>query len=177
MSAPFSVSPEILAPAGTEEAFLAALSSGANAVYLGLSEGFNARNRSNAFSLETLPDLVRRAHAANVKLYLTLNTLVFESELTALEELLRGVIAAGVDALIIQDPATAFLARKLSPEIRLHASTQMTISSAEGAEFARTLGIERVVLPRELSADDVARFTEASSMECEVFVHGALCIS
>jgi putative protease len=169
--------PEILAPAGTEEAFAAALASGADAVYLGLSEGFNARQRSTAFNLQTLPELVRRAHAANVKLYLTLNTLVFERELTSLEQLLRGVVASGVDALIIQDPATAFIARKLSSEIRLHASTQMTISSVEGAEFAATLGMQRVVLPRELSSQEIARFTRESAMECEVFVHGALCMS
>ena len=177
MSSPAPHRPEILAPAGTEEAFAAALASGADAVYLGLSEGFNARGRSTAFNLESLPELVRRAHAANVKLYLTLNTLVFESELSSLEQLLRAVVASGVDALIIQDPATAFIARRLSPDIRLHASTQMTISSVEGAEFAATLGMQRVVLPRELSTEDIARFTRESAMECEVFVHGALCMA
>lgn len=169
--------PEILAPAGTEEAFAAALASRADAVYLGLSEGWNARGRSTAFNLEALPELVRRAHAANVKLYLTVNTLVFEDELASLELLLRRVVASGVDALIIQDPATAIIARALSPEIRLHASTQMTISSAEGAAFAATLGMQRVVLPRELSTREIARFTRESPMECEVFVHGALCMA
>ncbi len=169
--------PEILAPAGTLESFTAALASGADAVYLGLSEGFNARARATAFTLETLPDLVRRAHAANTKLYLTLNTLVFESELPSLESLLCGVIDAGVDALIVQDPATALLARRLCPQLRLHASTQMTISSAEGAQFAATLGVERVVLPRELSATEIAQFTRESSLEAEVFVHGALCMA
>lgn len=169
--------PEILAPAGTEEAFAAALASGADAVYLGLSDGFNARARSTAFSLEGLPELVRRSHAAGAKLYLTLNTLVFESELTGLEALLRGVLQSGVDALIVQDPATAFLARRLSPDMRLHASTQMTISSAEGALFAATLGIQRVVLPRELSTREIAEFVRDSPLESEVFVHGALCMS
>jgi U32 family peptidase len=169
--------PEILAPAGTEEAFAAALESGADAVYLGLSEGFNARGRSTAFSLETLPELVRRAHASNVKLYLTLNTLVFEKELAELESLLRGILQSGVDALIVQDPATAFIARRLAPKVRLHASTQMTISSAEGAHFAATLGIERVVLPRELSTREIALFTRESPLESEVFVHGALCMA
>ncbi|HSU42572.1 MAG TPA: peptidase U32 family protein, partial [Polyangiaceae bacterium] len=169
--------PEILAPAGTEEAFAAALASGADAVFFGLSEGFNARARSTAFSLATLPELVRRAHRAAAKVYLAVNTLVFESELGALEELLRGVVASGVDALIVQDPAVAFVARRLSPGIRLHASTQMTISSAEGALFAATLGVSRVVLPRELSADEIAAFTRESALESEVFVHGALCMS
>ncbi len=177
MSSPARERPEILAPAGSEESFACALASGADAVYLGLCEGFNARGRSTAFDLASLPALVRRAHAANVKLYLTLNTLVFESELSSLEQLLRGVVASGVDALIIQDPATAFIARRLCSEIRLHASTQMTISSAEGALFAATLGMQRVVLPRELSTEEIARFTRESAMECEVFVHGALCMA
>jgi putative protease len=168
---------EILAPAGTEESFQAALASRADAVYLGLSEGFNARRRSTAFSLASLPELVARAHFAGAKLYLTLNTLVFESELEILENLLRAVVHAGVDALIVQDPATAFLARRLAPELRLHASTQMTISSAEAAAFAQTLGIVRVVLPRELSLAEIARFTKESPLEAEVFVHGALCMA
>ncbi len=169
--------PEILAPAGTDEAFTAALASGADAVFFGLSEGFNARARSTAFSLQGLADLVRRAHRANAKVYVTLNTLVFESELATLESLLREVVQTGVDALIIQDPATAFIARRLAPELRLHASTQMTISSAEGALFAATLGISRVVLPRELSTKEIAAFTRESALESEVFVHGALCMS
>jgi putative protease len=169
--------PEILAPAGTEEAFAAALASGADAVFFGLSEGFNARARSTAFDLEGLPELVRRAHRANTKVYLTLNTLVFENELATLERVLRGVVASGVDALIVQDPAVAFVARRLSPAIRLHASTQMTISSPEGALFAATLGISRVVLPRELSTREIALFTSESPLESEVFVHGALCMS
>lgn len=169
--------PEILAPAGTMDAFAAALASGADAVYLGLAEGFNARARSTEFSLEGLPALVKRAHAAGARLYLTLNTLVFEEELPELERILRAVVESGVDALIVQDPATALLARRLCPALRLHGSTQMTISSAEGAEFAATLGIERVVLPRELSTKEIALFTRNSSMEVEVFVHGALCMA
>ncbi|HEX2676090.1 MAG TPA: U32 family peptidase, partial [Polyangiales bacterium] len=170
-------SPEILAPAGSLEAFAAALASGADAVYLGLSEGWNARARSTAFNLEGLPELVARAHRAGVKLYLTLNTLIFESELAALEVLLGAVARAGVDALIVQDPATAFLARRICPELRLHASTQLTISSAEGARFAEGLGFSRAVLPRELSTQEIARFTAESPLESEVFVHGALCMS
>ena len=169
--------PEILAPVGSEEALDAALASGADVVYLGLSDGFQARARSNAFSLARLPQLVERVHLAGVKLYLTVNTLVFERELVALEAFLRGVIAAGVDALIIQDPAVALLAHALCPELPLHASTQMTISSAEGARFAASLGISRVVLPRELSAKEVARFTANSPIAAEVFVHGALCMA
>lgn len=169
--------PEVLAPAGTDEALDAALSSGADAVYLGLAEGFNARGRSTAFPVERLPELVSRCHRAQAKLYLTLNTLVFESELEPLEVLLRRILSSGVDALIVQDPATAFLARALSQKVRLHASTQMTISSPEGALFAATLGMDRVVLPRELSLSEIAMFTRESSLEAEVFVHGALCMA
>ncbi|HEX5098344.1 MAG TPA: DUF3656 domain-containing protein [Polyangiaceae bacterium] len=169
--------PEILAPAGTEEAFAAALASGADAVFFGLAEGFNARARSTAFSLDGLPELVRRARRANTKVYLTVNTLVFESELESLEALLRGVATSGVAALIVQDPAVAFIARRLAPELRLHASTQMTISSPEGAEFAATLGMSRVVLPRELSTEEIAIFMRRSPLEGEVFVHGALCMA
>ena len=169
--------PEILAPAGSDESFEAALASGADAVYLGLSEGFQARARSVAFDLGRLPALVAQAHLAGAKLYLTLNTLVFENELPELERVLCGAIEAGVDALIIQDPAVALLARALCPELPLHASTQMTISSAEGARFAQTLGIRRAVLPRELSVKEIARFTQGSPLETEVFVHGALCMS
>lgn len=169
--------PEILAPAGTEDAFAAALASGADAVYLGLAEGFNARSRSDAFHLEDLPQLAERAHLAAAKLYLTLNTLVFEGELERMEELLRCVLASGVDALIVQDPATAFLAQALDPRFPLHASTQLTISSAEGALFAATLGMVRVVLPRELSTEEIANFARESPLETEVFVHGALCMA
>jgi U32 family peptidase len=172
-----TTTPEILAPAGSEDAFAAALGSGADVVYLGLSEGFNARARSTAFALHDLHALVTRAHRAGTKLYLTLNTLVFEDELASVEALLREVIAAGVDALIVQDPAVAFLARRLCPELHVHASTQMTISSAEGARFAATLGIRRVVLPRELSTAEIARFTKDSPLPAEVFIHGALCMS
>lgn len=169
--------PEVLAPAGTLESFRAALASGADAVYLGLSEGFNARARSDAFSLAGLPELVASAHRAGVKLYLTLNTLVFQSELHAVASLLEQVARAGVDALIVQDPAVALLARRICPELRLHASTQMTISSAEGARFALTLGVSRCVLPRELSTAEIARFTASSELQSEVFVHGALCMA
>ncbi len=176
-TSPASPPPEILAPAGTLEAFAAALASGADVVYLGLSEGWNARARSTAFNLEGLPDVVARAHRAGVKLYLTLNTLIFESELAGVEAVLRAVIAAGVDALIVQDAAVAFIAQRLCPELRLHASTQMTISSVEGARFAAGLGASRVVLPRELSVQEIARFTAESPLESEVFVHGALCMS
>ncbi|HYC77375.1 MAG TPA: peptidase U32 family protein, partial [Planctomycetota bacterium] len=169
--------PEILAPAGSAESLKAALAAGADAVYFGLSEGFNARARAANFTLDGLPETVARIHRAGAKAYLALNTLVFEPELEFVERVVRGAAAAGVDALIVQDPAVCAIARRVCPELHLHASTQMTVSSPEGAAFARSLGCVRVVVPRELSTDQVRRFAEAAPTETEVFVHGALCVS
>jgi len=169
--------PELLAPAGDHDSLQAALASGADAVYLGLDEGFNARARASNFPLETLHETVATIHRAGARAYLTMNTLVFESELPLLERVLRRVAAAGIDALIVQDPAVMLLARKVCPALELHASTQMTLSSAEGMRFARTLGVVRAVLPRELSVEEIGRLTRQTDMELEVFVHGALCMS
>lgn len=169
--------PEILAPAGDLESMRAALASGADAVYFGLDEGFNARARADNFSLARLPETMAIVHRAGARAYLTLNTLVFEPELPVVERILRGVAEAGVDALIIQDPAIALLARALCPQLELHASTQMTVSSAEGIRFARGLGITRVVVPRELSTTEIRRLAGQTDMELEVFIHGALCMS
>jgi collagenase-like PrtC family protease len=180
MSAPNRVplaTPELLAPAGDESALAAALHAGADAVYFGLSEGFNARARAGNFSLANLADTVARIHRAGARAYLTLNTLVFESELAFVQTLLRRVALSGVDALIVQDPAVARLARELCPELELHASTQMTISSPEAARFAASLGITRVVVPRELSIDEIRAFARGTELELEVFVHGALCVA
>lgn len=169
--------PELLAPAGDEETLRAALAAGADAVYLGLDDGFNARSGATNFPLSDLPAVAARVHRAGARLYLTLNTLIFESELEPIQEVLRRVARAGVDALLIQDPATALLARALCPQLELHASTQMTISSPEAGRFAKALGIQRVVLPRELSVDEIRTFTAGSDLEVETFVHGALCVS
>jgi len=169
--------PEILAPAGDLESLQAALSSGADAVYFGLDEGFNARARAENFSLERLPETVALIHRAGARAYLTLNTLVFEPELSIAEHLVRGAAAAGIDALIVQDPAVALLARALCPQLELHASTQMTISSAEGVRFAQGLGICRVVVPRELSVAEIRKLAGQTDVELEVFIHGALCMS
>ena len=169
--------PELLAPAGDAEALRAALAAGADAVYFGLDMGFNARARTANFALETLPATVAQIHAAGARAYLTLNTLIFEPELLAVEVILRAVADAGVDALIVQDPAVALLARALAPTLEVHASTQMTISSAEAATFAQTLGCTRVVVPRELSVAEIRQFAAGTPLELEVFIHGALCMS
>jgi U32 family peptidase len=155
----------------------AALASGADAVYFGLSAGFNARARAANFSPENLPAVVALVHRAGARAYVTLNTLVFEPELDTAARLVISAASAGVDALIVQDPAIALLARAIAPTLELHASTQMTVSSAEGARFAAALGITRVVVPRELSVDEIRLLARDTPIELEVFIHGALCVS
>lgn len=168
---------EILAPAGDLEALEAALESGAEAVYFGLDEGFNARARASNFRLDGLDELVRKIHLAGAKAYLALNTLVFESELRKVQEILVRVAQAGVDAVIVQDPGLALLARSVAPDLHIHASTQMTISSPEATKFAQTLGVTRVVVPRELSVNEIRLFREGTDLELEVFIMGALCMA
>ncbi len=169
--------PELLAPAGSEEALHAALQGGADAVYFGLDTGFNARARAANFRVETLASTCRRIHRAGAKAYLALNTLVFEVELPVIERLIVAAAEAGVDALIVQDPAVALLAQARAPSLAIHASTQMTIASTEAARFAAGLGATRVVLPRELSLSEIKTFTASSPIAAEVFVHGALCVA
>ncbi|MFN8609344.1 MAG: DUF3656 domain-containing protein [Vulcanimicrobiota bacterium] len=170
--------PEILAPAGSREALEAALKAGADAVYFGLDEGFNARARAHNFPVDGLPEVVEQIHSARARAYLTLNTLIFESELEAVERIIRAAAEAGVDALIVQDPAVCLLARQVCPQLEVHASTQMTISSPEGAQLARSWGVTRVVLPRELSLQEIEKFAGAQAgVEMEVFIAGALCMS
>ncbi len=168
---------EILAPAGSADALDAALAAGADAVYFGLDEGFNARARANNFGLADLSRICAKIHRAGARAYLTLNTLVFEAELPRAEEILRAVASSGVDALIVQDPAIALLAHAICPELELHASTQMTICNPDAARFAARLHMTRVVVPRELSVAEIGTFRRETSLELEVFVHGALCVS
>lgn len=169
--------PEVLAPAGDLASLRAGLAVGADAVYFGLDEGFNARARAQNFSLANLDEVVAEIHRAGARAYVTLNTLLFEVEIPILEPMIRAIAAAGVDALIVQDPAICLLAHAACPELELHASTQMTVSSAEGARFSKTLGVTRVVVPRELSVTEIAEFARNTDLELEVFVHGALCMS
>jgi putative protease len=169
--------PEILAPAGDAECLHVALEAGADTVYFGLDDGFNARARATNFPIETLPDVVARVHRAGARAYLTMNTVVFEPELELVEPLIRAAARAGVDALIVQDPGLALLARAICPALRLHASTQMTLSCPESARFAEGLGFVRLVAPRELSVDEIRTLVQGTTLEVEVFVLGALCIA
>jgi putative protease len=180
--------PELLAPAGGWDCLRAAVANGADAVYFGLPR-FNARLRADNFRDEELPDVVTFCHRHGVKAYVAFNTLVFTGELDAAEAMLRDCSRAGVDALIVQDVGLVRLARKITPDLPIHASTQMTITSPEGVEFARELGVERIVLARELSLRDLEKFgadgaeensefgIRNSKMPLEVFVHGALCVA
>ncbi len=169
--------PEILAPAGDRDALAAALAAGADAVYLGLDDGFNARARAVNFPSDGLAEIVAWVHRAGARLYVTLNTLVFEPELPVVEELLRRVAAAGTDAIIVQDPAVALLAQAICPALEVHASTQMTASSPLAVGLLAKLGLSRVVVPRELSVDEIRAYAAGSTVPLEVFIHGALCVA
>jgi len=168
--------PEVLAPAGDRDCLRAAIENGADAVYFGLKE-HNARARATNFELDELPDVMQLLHRRGVKGYVALNTLVFPRELDALEPVLCRVAEAGADAIIVQDLGLVRLARALVPELPIHASTQMTLTSAESIRLAEELGVERVVLARELSLDEIRRIRRQTRMELEVFVHGALCVA
>ena len=168
--------PELLAPAGDWESLRAAVANGADAVYFGLSS-FNARARATNFTPAELPDVMRFLHARNVRGFVTLNTLVFTDELPAVADLIKAVAAAGVDAVIVQDLGLVRLIRRLAPTLPVHGSTQMTLTEPRGIAFVRRLGVERVVLARELSLDDIRKVTAATDTPVEVFVHGALCVA
>jgi U32 family peptidase len=146
--------PELLAPAGNWECAKAAVENGADAIYFGLDK-FNARMRSQNFTLADLPELMAFLHLRGVKGYITLNTLIFPLELTEAQQYLKTIIAAGVDAVIVQDIGICRLIRHLSPDFPIHASTQMTITSAVGVEFAKSLGCQLVVLARECSTTNI----------------------
>ena len=173
--------PELLAPAGDWECARAAIENGADAIYFGL-ERFNARMRAQNFTIADLPRLMAFLHRRGVRGYVTFNTLVFADELAAATDYLRAIITAGVDAAIVQDIGICRLIRSLSPDFPIHTSTQMTVTSAAGVEFARELGANLVVLARENSLKEIAAIRAAqlaagTTMPLEVFVHGALCVA
>ena len=173
--------PELLAPAGSWDCAKAAVENGADAIYFGLDR-FNARMRAHNFTSEDLPGLMAFLHGRGVKGYVTLNTLVFPKELKAAAHYLRTVISAGVDAAIVQDVGICRLIRHLSPDFPIHASTQMTVTSAAGVGFAQRLGCHLVVLARECSIKEINKIqrqlaAEKIAMPLETFVHGALCVA
>jgi putative protease len=174
--------PELLSPAGNWDCARAAVAAGADAIYFGLPR-FNARLRADNFIAQDLPELMDYLHRYGVKGFVTMNTLIFSGEIEAAEAQLREIANARVDALIIQDLGLAKLARTVAPNVELHASTQMTITSPEGLAFIETLfPMERAVLARELSVSEIQRFTQSPNPQSpitplEVFVHGALCVA
>ncbi|WP_193193602.1 U32 family peptidase [Nostoc sp. MG11] len=173
--------PELLAPAGNWDCAKAAVENGADAIYFGLDR-FNARMRAQNFTEADLPQLMAFLHLRGVKGYVTLNTLIFPKELAAAQQYLRTIIAAGVDAVIVQDVGICRLIRHISPDFPIHASTQMTITSAAGVEFAKSLGCQLVVLARECSLKEINKIQQQitqqdASLPLEVFVHGALCVA
>lgn len=167
---------ELLSPAGNWDCARAAVAAGADAIYFGLPK-FNARLRADNFSEADLPELMAYLHKHGVKGFVAMNTLIFTDELDAAERQLRLIAEAGVDALIIQDIGLAKMARTIAPDVELHASTQMTITSPEGLAFLETIfPMERAVLARELSVREIEKFS-GSNTPLEVFVHGALCVA
>jgi U32 family peptidase len=173
--------PELLAPAGDWDCVKAAVENGADAIYFGL-ERFNARMRAQNFTEADLPELMVFLHRRGVKGYVTFNTLIFPNEVAEAEQYVRSLITAGVDAAIVQDIGLCRLIRHLSPNFPIHASTQMTITSALGVEFASALGCQLVVLARECSLKDIHQIQHQSAeagvtLPLEVFVHGALCVA
>ena len=173
--------PELLAPAGDWECAKAAVENGADAIYFGL-ERFNARMRAKNFTVADLPKLMEFLHRRGVRGYVTFNTLVFADELPAAIDYLKVIITSGVDAAIVQDVGICRLIRSLSADFPIHTSTQMTVTSAAGVDFARELGANLVVLARENSLKEIAairaaQLTAGPSLPLEVFVHGALCVA
>ena len=166
---------ELLAPAGSMEALRAAVCNGADAVYLG-ADTFNARINARNFSAADLQEAVVYCHVRGVKVHLTLNTLVLDREMPRAAELIRLAASCGVDAFIVQDLGVVSLCRQLAPDVPIHASTQMSIHLLEGVMEAAALGCSRVVLARELPAEEIAHICKKSPVEIEVFVHGALCM-
>ncbi len=166
---------ELLSPAGGWEAMVAAVQNGADAVYMGFG-GLNARRSARNFTDEEFRAAVAYCHLRGVKVYLTLNTLVTDRELPAAAEALKKASDMGVDAILIQDWGIWRLAREIAPDVPLHASTQMSLHTLGGACRAAELGLERVVLARELSRRDIHTITRGCPAEIEVFGHGALCM-
>lgn len=166
---------ELLAPAGSPEQLYAALEAGADAVYMG-GKAFSARKYAGNFTEEEMADAVRTCHILGVRVYVTLNTLVADTEWDALEAYLRFLGSIHIDGLLVQDLGVARAARRLIPDVPLHASTQMTVSNLDGVEFLKAFHFRRAVLSRELSLEEMRRICRGTDMEIEVFVHGALCV-
>src|SRR5215831_15470961 len=171
----FPRKPEVMSPAGYWPQMRAAIEAGADAVYFGLKH-FTARAKVG-FELAELPEVMRTLHRRGVKGYVTFNTLVFNHELDEAAKALAGIAEAGADAIIVQDVGIVRMVKQIAPDIEIHGSTQMSITSAEGVRMAQNFGVDRVTLARELSLAEVRAIRNATDCELEIFVHGALCVA
>jgi putative protease len=167
---------ELLAPAGDWDCMRAAVANGADAIFFGVDK-MNARARGKNFTMDELPDVMSFLHTYGVKGFLTLNILIFETELDEARKLMQAAMEAGVDAAIVQDLGLVKLIREMSPDFPIHGSTQMTITSPEAVEFTKPFDIERVVLGRENNLKQIKTIGDQAKLPMEVFVHGALCVS
>lgn len=167
---------ELLAPAGSQESLVAGVRCGADAVYLG-GKALNARRNAGNFNNEELKNAVGYCHARGVKVYLAVNTLCRDGELNDAYELVKQALACGVDAFIVQDIGIVKMIGECFPAARLHGSTQMSVMTPEGFRALEDMGLSRAVLPREMTADEIAEIRKSTDMELEIFVHGALCMS
>src|SRR5579883_1503138 len=167
--------PEIMSPAGYWPQLRAAVEAGADSVYFGLHH-FTARAKVG-FSLDELPQVMRTLHRRGVRGFVTFNTLVFDHEVAEAARTIDAIAEAGADAIIVQDLGILKLAHKIAPDLELHGSTQMSVTSADGVRLAQSLGASRVTLARELSLDEIRAIRAAIDCELEIFVHGALCVA
>ncbi len=168
--------PELMSPAGNYTNFLAAIENGADSIYMGV-EKFNARVMTGNFKIEEYKEAILYAHLRNVKIYLTLNTLLFDDEIKEALSTLSELVSAGLDAVIVQDMGLASLIHEIFPNLELHASTQMTIHNTDSARMLESLGFSRVVLARELSLFEIKEIKENTKLEIETFIHGAACVA
>lgn len=167
---------EILAPAGSKESLISAVRCGANAVYLGTKD-FNARRNADNFDFDELMESVQYCHQRNVKVYVTMNTLVADNEMKSAYDTVRSAMECGVDGFIVQDLGLAKMMHECFPDARLHASTQCSVNSPDGFKKLAELGFCRAVIPREMTAGEIKEIRNATDIELEMFVHGALCMS
>ena len=167
---------ELSAPAGDIKCLKAAIEGGADAIYLG-GKNFGARAFSKNFSDEEIVEAIKLAHLYGVKIYVTVNTLVYDKEVDSFIKYIEFLHKNNVDAILLQDLGMLDLIRKTYPNLEVHASTQMHIHNLDGVKLMENLGVKRVVLARETSIDDIKHIRQNSNIELEVFVHGALCVS
>ena len=166
---------KIVAPAGNMERFYAAVKAGAQEIYMGL-KGFGARRNAENFTLEEYKEALDYAHKRGVKIFLTLNTIMMEKEMEFLYPNLKVLYEHGLDAVIVQDLGYFKYMKENFPDMEYHGSTQMTVGNHYEAEYLRKLGFTRVVLPREMTFEEIKKIRENTSIELEIFVSGALCI-